>query len=413
MLATQSPRPSPLGRIAQGFSALRNPNYRRYWLGQLVSMTGSWMQTTVQALLVLQLSGSPLAIGLIAAFQFTPFLLLSLVGGVLADRVPRYRLIMITQVTSLILAAVFGALVLSGAVQLWHVYLLALLLGTVNAIDQPVRQAFAITLVSGADRANAISLNSILFNTARILGPALAGLLVSPIGIGGVLLLNAVSFAAVLISMLRMDAQKHAMGSHQAGVSVRDELRQGLGYIRRTPSVLLPLVLVGVIGTFGYNFSVTLPLIGGFILHTTPIQYGLLGAALGVGSLLAAVASAYRRSATLRQLVFAAVAFSLLLGGAALVTHIWASMALLLVLGFAGVSFTTNASVQVQLHTPDDLRGRITSIYQLLFAGTTPIGGLILGAAAAAFNVPFALILCAALCLIGIALALVLHQRRE
>lgn len=407
------PQPSaePLRlRFERGFQALRTRNYRLYWIGQLVSMTGSWMQTTAQAWLVLQLTQSPMAIGLVATLQFLPVLLLSLIGGVIADRVPRFRLILTTQLLAMLLVGIFALLVSSGQIQIWHIYLLALLQGIVNAIDQPVRQAFAIELVSKTDRSNAIALNSIMFNLSRIIGPALAGILIAPFGIATVLWINAISFLAVIFGLLRMDANRFPVPAKHTGAALA-ELREGLTYAIRTPDVLLVLLLVAAIGTFGYNFSVTLPLIGGFVLKTDAASYGILGAALGLGSLAGALTTAYFNMGSLRRLLIAAGAFSLLLGAVALTSNYLIAIVILLVLGFAGILFTTTASTLLQMRVPDELRGRVTSLYLLLFMGSTPIGGLLVGASANAWGVPLALVLCAALCLLGVGGAMLYQQR--
>ncbi len=403
------PTQTRLVRLRGGFRALRVRNYRLYWMGQFVSMTGSWVQTTAQALLVLQLTNSPLAIGMVATFQFLPVLLLSLFGGVIADRVPRYRMILLTQTLAMTLAAIFGALVGLGIIQLWHVYLLALLQGTVNALDTPVRQAFAVELVGREDRPNAIALNSIVFNGSRIIGPALAGLLIGPLGIAAMLYLNAASFLAVLVGLLRMDVSQIVQVPHRPA-HVLSQLREGLAYTWHTPEVLLVMILMGAIGTFGYNFSVTLPLIGGFILHTNPASYGALGAFLGLGSLMAAVANVYMGSITPQRMIVAAAAFSLLLGAVAASSSFALSLILLFALGFAGISFTTAANTMIQLRVPDDLRGRVSSLYFMLFAGSTPIGGLLIGGVASLFGVPNALLICAVLCLLGVGAAM-LYQR--
>jgi len=397
--------------LSSGFRALRERNYRLYWLGQLVSMTGTWMQTTAQAWLVLQLTSSPFAIGLVAAFQFTPVMLLALFGGVIADRVPRYRMIIVTQTLAMLLATLFGTLVGLHLIQLWQIYLLALLQGVVNALDQPVRQSFAVELVTPANRTNAIALNSVLFNVSRIFGPALAGVLIGPLGIAAILYLNAASFLAVLVGLLLMDTSQIIARPPQPKAPVWQQLREGLSYTWRTPEVLLAMILVGGIGTFGYNFSVTLPLIGGFLLHTDAAGYGVLGASLGVGSLLAALTNAYMRRVTLWRLLGAAAAFSLLLGAVALSSHYPTTTLLLLLLGFAGISFTTAANTLIQLRAPDELRGRVTSLYFLLFAGSTPLGGLLIGSAANAFGVADALLLCAGLCLAAVAVGWTYRRR--
>jgi MFS family permease len=396
--------------LKHGFQALRIRNYRLYWIGQLVSMTGTWMQTTAQAWLVLQITQSPFAIGLVATLQFLPVLLLSLIGGVIADRVPRFRLILSTQTIAMILTGIFGLLVSSGQIQLWHIYLLALLQGLVNAIDQPVRQAFAVELVDKTHRSNAIALNSIMFNLSRIIGPALAGILIGPFGIATVLWINALSFLAVIVGLLRMDATRFPVQSKHTDAALA-ELREGLAYATRTPEVLLVLLLVGAIGTFGYNFSVTLPLIGGFVLKTDAASYGGLGAALGIGSLAAALTTAYLGNVSMRRLLIAAGIFSLLLGIVALTTNYFLAAVILMALGYAGIIFTTTASTLLQLRVPDALRGRVTSLYLLLFMGSTPIGGLLVGTSAHAWGVPAALVLCAVLCLLGVGGAMLYQQR--
>jgi MFS family permease len=225
-----------------------------------------------------------------------------------------------------------------------------------------------------------------------------------------VLWLNAFSFLAVIGGLLRMDATRFASAKRPVAGAALTELREGLMYALHTPEVLLVLLLVAAIGTFGYNFSVTLPLIGGFVLNTNAASYGMLGAALGLGSLLAALTTAFAGQVTLRRLLLAAGAFSLLLGAVALTTNYFVAALLLLVLGFAGILFTTTASTLLQLRVPDRLRGRVTSLYLLLFMGSTPVGGLLVGTTAHAWGVPAALLLCAGLCLLGVGGALVYHQ---
>jgi MFS family permease len=369
------------------------------------------MQSTAQAWLVLQLTHSPLAIGLVSVFQFLPVMVLSLVGGVIADRLPRYRLILVTQTLSMILAFAFGALVGTGLIQIWQVYLLAFLGGIVTAVDAPVRQAFAVDLVDRRDRANAVALNSMLFNASRIVGPALAGLLIGPLGIATIMYANAASFLAVLFVLLRMDVSLFPEITRTAAGSIVHRLGEGLRYVRQTPEVLEVMILVGAIGTFGYNFSVTLPLIGGFLLHADAAQYGALGTGLGIGSLAASLVMAYANRVTSVRLLLAATAFSILLGAVALTTSYATAVLLLIALGFAGVSFSTSANTLLQLRVPDELRGRVMSVYSLLFMGTTPVGGLLIGTAAGAFGVPDALLLCAGLCLLGVAGAM-LYARR-
>ena len=399
--------------LARGFSALAVRNYRLYWFGQLISQTGSWMQTTAQAWLVLQLTQSPLALGLVTTLQFLPIMLLSLVGGVISDRVEKHRLVLVMQAAALVQALIFATLVALGAVQLWHVYVLAALQGIITAIDNPARQAFAVELAGRERLVNAVALNSMLFNGARIIGPALAGLIIGQYGIAPVLYLNAISFVAVIGGLLMMDRAQFFHTVAPGGGPAGQRLREGLDYVWRTPSVMLIMIVVAAIGTFGYNFSVVLPLLAGFVLHTSATGFGGLSAFLGLGSLVGAIGTAYTQKITLRRLVLGSLAFGLLLGALALSTSLAVSGALLVALGFAGILFSTSANSLLQLKTPDELRGRVMGLYMLLFAGSTPIGGLLIGSLSNVIGVPLTLLLCAALCLIGVGIALVYRWRTD
>jgi MFS family permease len=400
-----------IGAITRGFSALAIRNYRLFWFGQLISLTGTWMQRTAQDWLVIQLTHSPFDLGLVTAFQFLPITLLTLVGGVFIDRWPKHRLLLITQIALLLQAAVFTVLVATGLIQIWHVYILAAVQGLVNAIGNPARQAFVPELVGRSRLVNAIALNSMLFNGARIVGPAVAGVLIANLGIPPALFLNAVSFLAVIGGLLLMDPRAFEIRPRAASGPVGRRLLEGLRYVRQTPDVLLIMLLMGAIGTFGYNFSVVLPLVAGFLLKTSAAGFGGLSAFLGLGSLVAALTTAYARQVTPRRLVAGAATFSLLLGGVAASTHFALTALLLVALGFAGIIFTTTANTLLQLTVPDDLRGRVLSLYILLFAGTTPIGGFLIGSLSSMFGVSWALGICALLCLVGVAGALIYRQR--
>ncbi len=405
--APASGRAGRLSGLARGFRALQVRNYRLYWIGQLISQTGSWMQTTAQAWLVLQITQSPFALGLVTTLQFLPIMLLSLLGGAISDRWPKHRLILVTQTAALIQAAVFGALVATGAIQLWHVYVLASIQGVITAIDNPTRQAFAVELVGREHLVNAVALNSMLFNGARIIGPALAGLIIAKIGIAPTLFLNAISFVAVIVGLLMMDPSAFFNPPPAQRGSTGRNIVEGLAYVWRTPPVLLVMIIVAAIGTFGYNFSVVLPLLAGFVLHTDASGFGGLSAFLGVGSLVGALATAYTRTIKVRRLVIGAGCFGVLLGAVALSTNFALSGALLIALGFAGITFATSANSLLQLSVPDALRGRVMGLYMLLFAGTTPIGGFLIGTLSNAIGVSWTLLICAGLCLLGVGGALV------
>ena len=400
-----------LDSLTRGFSALAIRNYRLFWIGQLISLTGSWMQRTAQDWLVIQLTHSPFALGLVTVCQFLPVTLLSLVGGVITDRWPKRRLLLVTQSAALLQAVIFTVLVATGTIQIWHVYILAAVQGLINALDNPTRQAFVPELVGRAHLVNAIALNSMLFNGARVMGPAVAGLLIAQFGIAPALGLNAVSFLAVIAGLLLMDGDTLAGAAQASRGPVGRRLLEGLRYVRHTPPILLVMLLMAAIGTFGYNFSVVLPLVAGFLLKTDAAGFGGLSAFVGLGSLMAALITAYARHVGRRRLVASAALFSLILGGVALSTHFALTALLLMALGCAGVVFTTSANTLLQLTVPNELRGRVMSLYILLFAGTTPIGGFLIGTLSSSLGAVWALLICAALCLVGVAGAL-LYDRR-
>jgi MFS family permease len=402
--------------VKRGFHALQVRNYRLFWIGQMISQTGSWMQRTAQDWLVLQLTHSPFALGLVTALQFLPVLLLSLIGGVITDRWPKHRLVTITQVAALLQAAVFAALVATGLIQLWHVYVLATIQGIITAIDNPVRQSFVVELVGREHLINAVALNSMLFNGSRIVGPALAGIMIASAsntlnGISLVLAVNAISFVAVLVGLLMMRPSEFSNVPPVVAGNMGQRLVEGLVYVWHTPSVMLVMIVVAAIGTFGYNFSVVLPLLSGFVLHTDAAGFGALSAFLGFGSVVGAIATAYMRQVTVGRLMIGSTAFAILLGAVAISTNYALSGALLIALGFAGILFSTSANTLLQLNVPDALRGRVMSLYMLLFAGSTPIGGLLIGTLSDIIGVSETLLVCAALCLLGIGGAIVYRRR--
>lgn len=399
-------------RLGETFRAMRVRNYRLYWFGQLISISGTWMQTTAQAWVVYTLTQSPLALGTVTTLQFLPITLLTLFGGVIADRAPKRKLVLITQSLALIQATLFGILVATNTIQVWQMYVLAAMQGIINAIDQPVRQAFAAELVSNEDRPNAIALNSMLFNAARIIGPATAGILIAKAGAAPALFINAASFLAVIIAIILMNpAEFFIKPMKRAPEPAMKQLAEGLRYSRRTPAVLIVLILVGFIGTFGYNFSVVIPLLGGFVLQTDAAGFGLLSAALGIGSLLGAISTAVTRKITIGRLIAGAAGFSFFFALLAVNSDLRLAMLLLAIVGFFGVVFSTNGSSLIQITVPDHLRGRVTSLYFLLFAGSTPIGATVIGVLSNTLNVSEALLFCAALCGIGVLIAW-LYDRR-
>lgn len=393
----RAPRPP----LKQAFRALQNPNYRLFWFGQVISMVGTWMQRIAQAWLVLRLTNSPLALGIVTACQTLPVLLLALFGGVVADRVPKRRLIIITQAVMLIQASILAALTAGGWINLIELYILAAILGTATALDNPTRQAFVKELVGPDDVPNAVALNSIVFNTARLVGPALGGLTIAALGVAGCFTLNAVSFLAVIGGLLLMCPERfYEMPTPPQG-KVLAQIGEGLRYAARTPDIAVVMILMAVIGTFGYNFTVLLPLIAQYVLHSGPAGFGTLTSAMAIGSLIAAMGIAYSGRVTQRTLLTGAAGFSLLLFILALANRWALAIPVLIALGFFSITFTATANSRLQIVAPSHLRGRIMSLYTMLFLGSTPIGSLVLGTLAERQGVQVAIAEVAVLCALG------------
>ena len=376
--------------LRRGFAAFRHRDYRIFWFAQLVSLTGTWMQGLAQSWLVLSLTDSAFQLGLINVCQFGPTLLLGLVGGVVADRIPKRRLLLATQAVAGGLASVLALLVATGRVELWHIYVVALALGVVNAFDMPTRQAFVVELVGKADLMNAVALNSALFNTTRIIGPAIAGILLAQVGPAACFVVNAVSYAPVLLGLAVMRVKPLVDVKGRTGL---ERLREGLAYVRASPAVLLPIVLVGFVATFGMNFNVWVPILAWHDLAIGAGGFGLLMSAMGIGSLTGALALAFGGRRPRRgPMLGAAVAFGLLEGGlaaaAAIPLHVTVAVLLLTGIGFAMSTTMALANTTVQLTAPDELRGRVMSIYMTVFAGTMPIGALLTGLTAHYFGTP-------------------------
>jgi MFS family permease len=360
------------------FLSLRVRNYRLFAGGQVVSLTGSWMQRVAQDWLVLQLShGSGTALGITTGLQFLPTLLFSLYGGTLADRYSKRRLLLGTQTAMGLLAVVLGALDVEGAVTLWQVYLLALALGVATSIDTPVRQAMVVELVGSKYVTNAVSLNSATFNLARIAGPAIAGLAIEKVGTGPVFFANAVSYLAVIASLLVIREREMHLSTRQPRLP--GQLRAGLDYVRRRPDLYLPLVLVGVLGTFGMNFQITLALIAHNVFHRQAGTYGLLSTTLAVGALGGALLAARRPRPRQRLLVGSALGFGVLETLTGLMPNYVSFMVLLVPTGVAMLTFSIAANSTMQLGSSSAMRGRVMALYSLVFMGGTPLGAPLVG----------------------------------
>ncbi|MFD9032944.1 MFS transporter [Streptomyces sp. NPDC059567] len=359
------------------FSSLRIRNYRLFFTGAIVSNTGTWMARITQDWLVLSLTGSAAAVGITTALQFLPMLLFGLYGGVLADRYPKRRILLISQAALGLCGLALAVLTLSGHVQVWHVYLIAFLLGMVTVVDNPARQSFVSEMVGPAQLRNAVSLNSANFQSARLVGPAVAGLLIATIGSGWSFLLNGLFFLAPLAGLLMMrPAEFHRVERAPRG---KGQLREGLRYVAGRPDLIWPIVLVGFVGTFGFNFPIWLTAFADDIFHVGAGTYGFLNTLMAAGSLAGALLAARRGSTRLRMLVVAAVVFGVLEIAAALSPSFWLFALLLVPIGMFGLTVNITANSAVQLATDPVMRGRVMSLYMMVFAGGTPIGAPLLG----------------------------------
>ena len=379
---------------------MRHRNYRIYWFGQIGSLVGAWMQSVAQPWLVLELGGSPLQLGTVLALMFAPSMFLAPIGGVIADRVDKRRVLMIVNAVAMLQAALLFGLAASGLVEIWHVYLLALLAGFVNAVEMPVRQAFAADLVPADDLVNAIALNSTSFNLSRVIGPAVAGVTIAVFGVALNFGINAVSYLSVLIGLWMLDgAALRRVRQPDRLPSIRASLVEGVRYAIATPTVLWPLVLLGGMAIFAMNFQTLLPLYTRDDLGLDSGGYGALFAALGAGSLIGSLILAFTTSQRpmLALILGGGAAFLALELALGLVRSPLAAFPLVAGIGLASMLMVNTINVTIQNSVPDVLRGRVMSLYVTVFAGTAPIGGLIAGALAQGFGAAFALSVGAAL----------------
>jgi MFS family permease len=398
---------------AEMFRSLRVRNYRFYAGGQVISLTGTWMQRVAQDWLILELSGnSGKAIGFVLALQFGPTLLFSMLGGLLADRYDKRRILFVTQAIMIVQAAALGLLDVTGAVQLWHVYLLALVLGITSAIDVPVRQSFVVEMVGGTDLPNAVSLNSVTFNLARIVGPALAGVLIAAVGTGWVFLGNAVFTVAVIVGLALMRTSE-LFRSPPTG-RTPGQLRDGLRYVKGRPELVLPMVLVFVVGTFGLNYPVTMALLAKEVFGRGAAGYGLFTTAIAVGSLGGALMSTRRSTIPrTRLLLIACFAFGATEVVVGLMPTYWSTVVLLLPMGAAALTFTIAANSTVQLGSDPAFRGRVMALYMMCFTGGTPIGAPLVGAISDALGARAGVIWSGGIsALVGLGAAVVIARRR-
>ena len=394
------------------FRSLKVRNYRLYTSGQLISLTGTWMQRVAQDWLVLELTNSGTALGIVTALQFGPSLLLGLWGGVLPDRYDKRKILLATQTGLALVALLLGLLDVGGVVQYWHVLVLATALGTISALDTPVRQSFVVEMVGKDDLANAVAINSTIFNAGRVLGPALAGVMISGIGTGFVFLINAGSSVGVLLALGLMRPAELSLSPPLQ--RARGQLREGLNYVRGRADLVLTMVLVFVIGTFGLNFQITTALLAKQVFHRSASGYGLLSTALAVGACVGAVLATRRtRRPTQLFLLGIAVVFAVLEIGAGVMPGFDSTALLLVPTGLVMLTFTTAANASVQLGVEPTMRGRVMALYLVCFLGGTPFGAPIIGWVAGAFGPRWGLIGGGLICLLAtLGLAALIARRR-
>ncbi len=384
------------------FRALRHRNFRLYWAGQLVSLVGTWMQSVAQGWLMHRLTSSAFMLGLLGFVQFLPVLPLALYAGVVADHMDKRRLLLVTQSLLALQAVVFAALATTGAIRPWMVLALAFVLGIVNSFDMPARQAFVIEMTGREDLSNGIALNSAAFNTARIAGPAIGGLLLGWAGEATCFWLNALSFLAVIGGLAAMRVAPFVPPAASAR-SVRDNLRDGVRYAMSHEGTRNLLVLLAICAGLGFQFNVLLPVYTRDVMHAGPRVYGLLLAGFGLGSLLAAARMTMRldRWALRRHLLQ-----GLFLGGVGMAGFAWVRwlpgmIAMGAVAGFGLILYVSSTNTLIQMNTEDAFRGRVMSLYTLMFVGTAPLGALLAGIVGQRFGAPVATSLCAVILLAG------------
>ena len=396
--------------LRRSFSSLAVPNYRRYFIGQVISISGNWMQTVGEMWLVLRLTDSGAAVGLTAALQFTPMLFAGAWGGLLADRISKRRLLFITQSLMALPALTLWALTAQGDVAVWIVYALVFVRGAVNAVDNPARQSFVMEMV-GRDRVvNAVSLNSLVIQSARIIGPALAGGVIAWIGIAPCFLINSLSFGAMLIALWRIEPRQLQV----VEPTPRDcgQLRAGLTYVRRTPELLLPLAVMALVGTLSFNFQVLLPLMARFAFHGSATTYAALTSAMAAGSVAGALAAGARGKVEPSFLAGAALLFGIFSLAAAAAPGLALELIVLAGTGAAAVTFSAGINSSLQLAAAPSMRGRVMALYSVVFLGSTPIGGPIAGWLAGVAGPRSGLVLAGMAALIGGLVLRVAMKRR-
>lgn len=393
----------PKAILSRNFKSLRHYNYRVYWISQLISVTGTWMQNVALAWLVVTMTGSAVALGTTTALQFLPILLLSLFAGVFIDRWPKLNIILTTQSVAACQALVLWVLVSTKSITLWEIYALSFLLGMVNAFDQPGRQAFVAEMVPDEDVGNAVALNSLLFNAARTVGPAVAGVTIAELGVAPSFLVNAITYVAIITALLMMKRSELRTLKSKVHSTVREGLKEGVSFAVKEPAIASVLIVLLFVGMFGYNFITILPLLVKFVLNGGPEMFGALTAALGIGSMLGALFVAGRQKPTRRFIYTFALAFGMTDIAISFSRNYTLTIVLLLVLGLVSIAYIASTNTSLQMNSPMHLRGRIMGLYVVIFVGSTPIGALFTGFMAEWIGTAHMILVEGSLCLLGVA----------
>ncbi|WP_411828098.1 MFS transporter [Luteolibacter sp. AS25] len=395
-------RRQPVGRpgFIEAFSAFSHRNYRIFFGGQVISLIGTWLQTTAEGWLVYELSGSSVALGLIRFANMLPFALLALWGGIVADRISRRKILIFTQSASMILALLLALLVYLKVIEVWHVAVIGMGLGIANAFDVPARQSFVVDLVGKEDLINGIALNSSMFNLARVAGPAMAGALIGIVGMAGCFLVNGLSYIAVIFSYSKLDLPKFEKRTDNP--PFLQAIREAYCYIAKDPPLRAIMILVSTFSMFGMSFNVLMPVFAKDVLHGDAKAFGILMAFNGLGALIGGLSLASKGKAFERRTLvyFGLFGCCVFLSIFAISKIFWLSCAMLVISGFFMIIFLASANTGTQLRSPDALRGRIMGFYSLCFLGMSSVGGLMMGALAKLFGAPTAVVIGMTICLI-------------
>lgn len=399
--------------LERNFHALTHKNFRYFWIGQCVSLIGTWIQSIGQSWLVLSITGSPFKLGMVSTIQFLPVMFLSLFAGVIVDRFPKKKIIIITQIIAMCLAFILSALVFTKQIQYWHILVLASVLGLSNTFDMPARQAFTIEIAGKKDLMNAIALNSATFNLARIIGPSIGAVMMAYVGAGWCFLLNGLSFLAVLYGLFHIESENTVIKKNTN--NILKDIKEGLQYIKSNTLLLKTVLMVTVVGIFVFNFNVLIPVFTKDVLHMDEKAYGFLLSSLGLGSFIGALTVSFKsKKGPKKAMLFtSSVIMSIMLISTGLSRAYLLTALFLCITGVFNIFFSTTANSTLQINSKDDLRGRVMSIYSLVFVGSAPIGSFFAGTMADKFGSPFTFIINGALTLVLILLITSIFRRKE